>query len=75
MTHEEFVRFEAIAGWANYAMAERTTAQEAAEAIEGLAHCIRAGIGEGPSVGPKERPGDALNVPGHGPTGSRGGRT
>jgi hypothetical protein len=74
MTHEEFLRFYAIARWANYDMAGRTPAQEAAGAIEGLAHCIRAGIGDGLSVGPKERPGDARHVPGHGPT-ATGGRT
>jgi hypothetical protein len=74
MTHEEFVRFYAIARWANHAMADRTSVQEAAEAIEGLAHCIRGGIGDGLSVSPKERPGDACHAPGHGPT-RRGGRT
>jgi N6-adenosine-specific RNA methylase IME4 len=74
MTHEEFVRFGAITSWAFHAIDGECSAQEAAEAIEGLARCIRGGIGDGPSVGPKERPGDARHVPGHGPT-AQGGRT
>jgi hypothetical protein len=45
MTYEEFVRFEAIAGWANYAMADRCSVDEAAGAIAGLAARIRADNG------------------------------
>jgi hypothetical protein len=74
MTHEERLRFRAIGAYVLYALNGRCSAEQAAEAIEGLARCIRAGIADGPSVGTKKRPGDALNVPGHGPT-ALGGRT
>jgi hypothetical protein len=66
MTHEEYVRFGAISTWAWHAINGECGAQQAAEAIEGLAGCIRAGNYDGPTVGAKERPGDAVNVPGHG---------
>jgi hypothetical protein len=74
MTHEEQLRFQAIRAWTMHAILGQCPVDQAAEAIEGLARCIRGGISEGPSVGAKERPGDAVNVPGHGPT-ATGGRT